>query len=119
MDRDDPSKVVATQETAILEPSVELTRPIEHQMYLRDVVFSTAIAEHGDYYIGAPGEADLACRMTYAPKGTLKSRPDARVRQLHCGFVSGVSSACFQRSLYLKRVMYLNGVENPCRRKVE
>jgi hypothetical protein len=26
MDRDDPSKVVATQETAILEPSVELTR---------------------------------------------------------------------------------------------
>jgi predicted GH43/DUF377 family glycosyl hydrolase len=49
MDRDDPSRVIATDEAAILEPSTELTRPIEDQMYLRDVVFLTGIAEHGDH----------------------------------------------------------------------
>jgi predicted GH43/DUF377 family glycosyl hydrolase len=48
-DRDDPSRVIATDEAAILEPSTELTRPIEDQMYLRDVVFLTGIAEHGDH----------------------------------------------------------------------
>jgi predicted GH43/DUF377 family glycosyl hydrolase len=69
MDKDDPARVIATNEAAILEPNAELTRPIEHQMYLRDVVFSTGIAEHGDNYIVASGEADLACRITHIPKG--------------------------------------------------
>lgn len=35
------------------ETNAELTRPIEHQMYLRDVVFSTGIADHGDRFIVA------------------------------------------------------------------
>jgi predicted GH43/DUF377 family glycosyl hydrolase len=68
MDRDDPSRVIAADEAAILELSIELTRPIEHQMYLRDVVFSTGIAEHGDHYIVASRKADLACRITHIPK---------------------------------------------------
>ena len=46
----------------------ELTRPIEHQMYLRDVVFTTGNAEHGDVYVIASGEADLACRITHVPR---------------------------------------------------
>ena len=68
LDRDDPSQVIATDEVAILEPNVDLTRAIEHQMYLRDVVFSTGIAEHEEQYIVASGEADLACRITHIPK---------------------------------------------------
>jgi predicted GH43/DUF377 family glycosyl hydrolase len=37
-------------------------------MYLRDVVFTTGIADAGDHYIVASGEADLACRITHIPK---------------------------------------------------
>ena len=32
------------------------------------VVFTTGIADAGDHYIIASGEADLACRMTHVPK---------------------------------------------------
>jgi predicted GH43/DUF377 family glycosyl hydrolase len=39
-------------------------------MYLRDVVFTTGIADAGDHYIVASGEADLACRITHIPKAT-------------------------------------------------
>jgi len=70
LDRDDPSKVVRTSHEALIEPSPELTRPLEDKMYLRDVVFTTGIAEHGDHYVVASGEADLACRITHIPKVT-------------------------------------------------
>jgi hypothetical protein len=52
----------------LLEPDPGLTRPIEHQMYLRDVVFTTDIVEREDHYVVASGEADLACRITHIPK---------------------------------------------------
>lgn len=68
LDRDDPSKVLRTEHAPLLEASPELTRPIEHQMYLRDVVFTTGIADAGDHYVVASGEADLACRITHIPK---------------------------------------------------
>jgi predicted GH43/DUF377 family glycosyl hydrolase len=68
LDRDDPAKVLRTQHAPLLEANAELTRPIEHQMYLRDVVFTTGIAYGGDHYVVASGEADLACRITYIPK---------------------------------------------------
>ena len=68
MDRDDPSQVVATSDVPLLEAAPDLTRPIEHQMYLRDVVFTTGIADAGGHYVVASGEADLACRMTHIPK---------------------------------------------------
>jgi hypothetical protein len=37
-------------------------------MYLRDVVFTTGVADAGDYYVVASGEGDLACRITHVPK---------------------------------------------------
>jgi predicted GH43/DUF377 family glycosyl hydrolase len=49
----------------IAEPA--LTRPIEHQMYVRDVVFTTGAVAAGDHLIVASGEADLACRITHIP----------------------------------------------------
>ncbi|PXA91479.1 glycosidase [Nostoc sp. 3335mG] len=68
LDRDDPSKVVRTDHAPLLEASPELTAPIEELMYLRDVVFTTGIAEQGEVYVVASGEADLACRITHVPK---------------------------------------------------
>jgi len=70
LDRDDPGKLIRTGEAPLLESRRELTRPIEHQMYLEDVVFTTGIAEHGDCYVVASGEADLACRITHIAKAT-------------------------------------------------
>jgi len=46
-------------------------RPIEHQMYVRDVVFATGIADGRDHHIVAWGEADLACRITHIPKSVV------------------------------------------------
>ena len=37
-------------------------------MYVHNVVFSTGIADAGDHFIVANGEADLACRITHVPK---------------------------------------------------
>jgi predicted GH43/DUF377 family glycosyl hydrolase len=68
LDLADPSKVIATDDVPLLEPNPELTRPIEHQMYLRDVVFTSGIAAHDDVFVVASGEADLACRITHIPK---------------------------------------------------
>ncbi|UDF04113.1 glycosidase [Asticcacaulis sp. AND118] len=68
LDRDDPSKLVHTGPTPLLEAAPDLTRPIEPQMYIRDVVFTTGIVDAGDHYIVASGEADLACRITHIPK---------------------------------------------------
>lgn len=66
--RDDPSITVRSSHKPLIEPNPELTKPIEHQMYLRDVVFTTGIVDAGSYYVVASGEADLACRITHIPK---------------------------------------------------
>jgi predicted GH43/DUF377 family glycosyl hydrolase len=68
MDADDPAKVLRTDHQPLLEANPDLTRPIEHQMYIRDVVFTTGIADAGDHYVVASGEADLACRITHISK---------------------------------------------------
>jgi len=68
LDVEDPSKVVATDHAPLLEPAPALTEPLKHQMYLDDVVFSTGIADGGDHFVVASGEADLACRITHVPK---------------------------------------------------
>ena len=68
LDLRDPSRVIATGHAPLLEPDAELPRPIDHQMYLGDIVFTTGIADHGDVFIVASGEADLACRITHVPK---------------------------------------------------
>lgn len=68
LDADDPSVVRRTGHAPLLEANPELTKPLEHQMYVRDVVFTTGIADGGDRYIVASGEADLACRITHISK---------------------------------------------------
>ncbi|PAX06604.1 glycosidase [Sphingomonas lenta] len=73
LDRDDPSVTVRTVHQPVLEPSPALTEPLKHQMYLDGVVFTTGIADAGDRWIVASGEADLACRITHIPKKALRS----------------------------------------------
>ena len=69
LDLEDPSRIVRLEdEVALMEPNAELTKPIEHQMYLSNVVFTTGVVDAGDHYIVASGEADLACRITHIPK---------------------------------------------------
>src|SRR6185369_967473 len=70
LDLDDPSRILRLEdETPLLEAEPALTRPIEGQMYLpTPIVFTTGIADAGDHYIVASGEADLACRITHLPK---------------------------------------------------
>ena len=68
LDKDEPCVIVRAGHKPLIEANPELTRPIEHLMYLRDVVFTTGIADAGDHYIVASGEADLACRITHIPK---------------------------------------------------
>jgi predicted GH43/DUF377 family glycosyl hydrolase len=70
LDLDDPSRVLRVEDEApLLEAAPALTRPLADQLYLPSpVVFTTGIAEDGDHYLVASGEADLACRMTRIPK---------------------------------------------------
>lgn len=70
LDLDDPSRILRLEdETPLLEANPELTRSIAHQMYLpTPVVFTTGIADGGDHYVVASGEADLACRITHLTK---------------------------------------------------
>ena len=73
LDPQDPSIVLRTGHKPLLEANPDLTRPIERQMYVRDVVFTTGIADGGDHYIVASGEADLACRITHVPKASFST----------------------------------------------
>jgi predicted GH43/DUF377 family glycosyl hydrolase len=68
LDARDPSVTVATSDTPLLQPAPHLTDPIKDLMYLDNVVFTTGIADAGDHFIVASGEADLACRITHVPK---------------------------------------------------
>jgi predicted GH43/DUF377 family glycosyl hydrolase len=70
LDHDDPSRILRLEdETPLLEASPELTRPIADRLYLpTPVVFTTGIADGGDHYVVASGEADLACRITHVSK---------------------------------------------------
>lgn len=68
LDPNNPARVVRSDHAPLLEPAPELTRPLEDRMYVRDIVFTTGIADAGDYYVVASGEADLACRITHVSK---------------------------------------------------
>ena len=68
LDGDDPSRVVGGSHDPLLEANTALTDPIAELMYLDNVVFTTGIADAGDHYVVASGEADLACRITHIPK---------------------------------------------------
>src|SRR3546814_4992960 len=58
LDRNDPGIVFRTGHTPVLEPSAELTRPLEHQLYLRDVVFTTGVVDCGSHFIVASGRSE-------------------------------------------------------------
>ncbi|HWK35113.1 glycosidase [Sphingomonas sp.] len=68
LDHDDPSVIVASGAAPLIEPAPALTDPIRDLLYLDNVVFTTGIADAGDHYVVASGEADLACRITHVPK---------------------------------------------------
>ncbi|PTQ13044.1 glycosidase [Sphingomonas oleivorans] len=70
LDRDDPSLILRLEDEApLLEADPALTLPIAHQAYLpTPVVYTSGIADGGDHYVVASGEADLACRITLLPK---------------------------------------------------
>lgn len=68
LDAEDPSRVIASEHTALLEPAPQLTAPLAERMYVDNVVFTTGIADAGDFYVVAGGEADLACRITHIAK---------------------------------------------------
>ena len=72
LDRDEPWKILRLEDAApLLEAKPALTAPIAHQLYLpTEVVFTTGIADGGETYIVASGEADLACRITHIPKSS-------------------------------------------------
>ncbi len=68
-DAADPSRVLHRSDPQpILSARNDLTRPIDHLMYLRDIVFTTGVADGDDRFIVASGEADMACRITHLPK---------------------------------------------------
>jgi predicted GH43/DUF377 family glycosyl hydrolase len=72
LDRDDPSKILRSDHQPLIEANPALTEPLEEQMYVRDVVFTTGIADAEDHYVVASGEADLACRITHVPKSAFE-----------------------------------------------
>ena len=67
-----------TDHAPLLEADPDLTRPLEDKLYVRDVVFTTGIADAGDQYVVASGEADLACRITHIPKAVFGLGGSAR-----------------------------------------
>ncbi len=73
LDKNDPSKILQVNDTIpLLEANPNLTKHIADQVYLNDVVFTTGIAMHGDDFILASGELDLACRITRISKSFFK-----------------------------------------------
>lgn len=68
LDRNDPSIELHAGSAPLIEPDPQLTHPLEQQMYVRDIVFTTGIVAHGDVFVVASGEADLACRITHIPR---------------------------------------------------
>ncbi|WP_242139538.1 glycosidase [Sphingomonas sp. TREG-RG-20F-R18-01] len=68
LDREDPSRVLRTSHDPLIEANPTLTDPLREQMYIDNVVFTTGIADAGDHYVVASGEADLACRISHVPK---------------------------------------------------
>ncbi len=68
LDANDPSVTIATSHAPLIEPASVLTEPLRDLVYLDKIVFTTGIADGGDHYVVASGEADLACRITHVAK---------------------------------------------------
>lgn len=72
LDAANPAKVIAAGAEPLLEAASALTDPIDELVYLRNIVFTTGIADGGDRWIVASGEGDLACRITAIDKSNLR-----------------------------------------------
>ncbi len=73
LDHEDPLQILHLEDNKpLLESNPILTKNISETIYLNDVVFTTGIACHGDSYIIASGELDLACRITVIKKKYFK-----------------------------------------------
>ena len=69
LDKDDPMRILHVEDNIpLLEADSSLTAAISHQLYIGNVVFTTGIVSHGEDYILASGESDLACRITRISK---------------------------------------------------
>lgn len=69
LDKDDPMHILYLEDQVpLLEANPELTEKISDRIYLTDVVFTTGLVTHGEDYILASGELDLACRITVISK---------------------------------------------------
>ena len=69
LDKNEPMKIHHLEDNApLLQANPALTGNIRHQVYMDNVVFTTGIADHGDDFIIASGELDLACRITRISK---------------------------------------------------
>jgi predicted GH43/DUF377 family glycosyl hydrolase len=65
----DPSEIIEIKtDQALLESNPVLTEPYQDLIYLRNIVFTTGIAEFNKHYIIASGELDLCCRITHLEK---------------------------------------------------
>jgi predicted GH43/DUF377 family glycosyl hydrolase len=75
LDKDDPLQILHIEDKMpLLEADSILTDVIKHQLYVEDVVFTTGITTHGEDYILASGESDLACRITRISQEYFSSR---------------------------------------------
>ncbi len=73
LNKENPQEILYLSDNiALLEAAPELTKTISDKIYLHDVVFTTGIAKHGDDFIIASGELDLACRITKIPQNHFK-----------------------------------------------
>lgn len=69
LDQNNPEQIIHLADMEpLLEANSLLTREMEDRIYLNDVVFTTGIVEHGDDFLLASGELDLACRITRISK---------------------------------------------------
>jgi predicted GH43/DUF377 family glycosyl hydrolase len=69
LDRNNPEQIIhLADREPLLEANSLLTREMEDRIYLNDVVFTTGIVEHGNDFLLASGELDLACRITRISK---------------------------------------------------
>ena len=69
LDKKDPLKILHLEDTIpLLEANPSLTKNINNQIYLNDIVFTTGITSCDDDFIIASGELDLACRITRISK---------------------------------------------------
>lgn len=69
LDKNNPHKIIdGNYQEPLIEANKDLTKNLEDQVYIENIVFSTGIVENGSHFIVASGELDLCCRITHIPK---------------------------------------------------